>query len=86
MEVFQPRRLERIHEHKCRRRKRQKGKPGRDSEEELLEAAMARAPEEEDEFFQAVPQDETMKVRQAAVHLWRHPGKLEELMRNGGLS
>ena len=41
------------------------GQPGRDSEEELLEAAMARARVEEDEFLQAVPQDETMKERQA---------------------
>ena len=44
---------------KCRR-KRQQGKPGRDSEEELLEAAMTPARETEDGFFQAVPQDVTM--------------------------
>ena len=41
---------------KCRHRKRQKGKFGRDSEEGLLEAAMARARGEEVEFFEAVPQ------------------------------
>ena len=29
---------------------------------------MARARDEEDEFFKAVPQDETMKVRQAEVY------------------
>ena len=52
---------------KCRRRKRQKGKPGRDSEEELLEVAMARAREDEHEFLQAVPQDEATKVQQAEV-------------------
>ena len=33
------------------------------SEEELHEAAPAQAREEEDEFFQVVPQDETMKER-----------------------
>ena len=48
---------------KRRGRKRHKGKPGRDSEEELHEAAPAQAREEEDEFFQVVPQDETMKER-----------------------
>ena len=41
---------------KCRRRKWQKGKFGHDSEEELFEAATARAIEEEEEFLQAVPQ------------------------------
>ena len=61
---------------KCRRRKRQKGKLGRDSEEELLEAAMALALEEEGEFLQAVPEGETMKVRQAEVYFRRHPKQL----------
>ena len=37
------------------------------------------------ESFQAVPQDVTMKVRQAEVYFPRHPGKLEELMQNEGL-
>ena len=37
------------------------GNAGRDSEEESLETALARAREEEDKFLQAVPQDETMK-------------------------
>ena len=50
------------------------------SEEELLEAAMARAREEED----AVPKDETMKVRQVEVYFLRHPGQLEDLTRNDG--
>ena len=44
-----------------RRRKRLKGKLGGDFEQDLLEAAMARTREEEDEFLQAVSQDETMK-------------------------
>ena len=56
-----------------RRRKRQKGKPGRDSEE-LLEAALARAREEEDEFFQAVPQDEGTRERQAEVYFSEESG------------
>ena len=46
------------------------GKPGRDFEE-LLEAAVARAREEEDEFLRAVPQDETMKERQAEQFFFR---------------
>ena len=62
-----------------------KGKPHRDSEEEVLEASTARAREEEDEFFQAVPQHEATKVRQADVYRWRHPEQLEELMRNEGV-
>ena len=61
-------RIELEHAKKCRR-KRQKGKPGRDSGEELLQAAMTRAREEDDYFPRAVPQDESMKVRQAEV--WR---------------
>ena len=36
---------------KCRRRKQQKEKLGRDCDEELLAAAMARARDEEDEFL-----------------------------------
>ena len=42
-------RIELEHPKKCRR-KRQKGKPGRDSGEELLQAAMTRAREEDDNF------------------------------------
>ena len=71
---------------KCRHRKRQIGKPSRDNENELLEAATARARDEEDEFLQAVPQDETMKVRRTEVHVRKHPGKLGQLVRNEGVS
>ena len=60
-------RIEPEHPKKCRRRKRQRGKLGRDSGEELLQAAMTRAREEEDYFLRAVPQDASMKVRQAEV-------------------
>ena len=70
---------------RCRRRKRQKGKPGPDFEEELLEAAMAWASEEEDEFLQAVPQGETMTERQAEVYFWRNAEMIEVLMRKEGL-
>ena len=58
-----------------------KGKPGRDSEEGLLEATMARAREEEDEFLQSVPQDETMKKRQVEAYFRKKPEMLEFLMR-----
>ena len=51
----------------------------------LPEAATARA-REEDEFRQAVSQEETMKVRHAEVCFERHPGKRGEPMRNDGLS
>ena len=54
-------------------------------EEELHEAATARAREEEDEFFEVVPQDETMKERHGEVHSPRHPEMLEFLMRKGSL-
>ena len=70
--MFQALTQERIHEHIVDCRKRQKGKPGPDSEEELLKAAMARA-REEDEFLQAVPEDETVKVRRSEVYFRRHP-------------
>ena len=52
------------------------GEPG-SSIAARLEAAIARAREEEDEFLQAVPQDETMKERQAEVYFRRNPGMLE---------
>ena len=52
----------------------QKGKPGRDCEEELLASAMALAREEEDEFLQAVPQDEIMKEWQAKVFFSEESG------------
>ena len=61
------------------------GKPGRGSEEELLEATMARAREEEDEFLQAVPQDVTMNERQAEVCFRMHLEQLVERTRNEGL-
>ena len=51
----------------------------------MKEAAMTRAREEQDEFFQTGPQDETMKVRQAEMYLRRHPEQLEELSWNEGL-
>ena len=60
-------RIEPEHPKKCCRRKQQQGKPGCDSREEFLEAAMTRASEEEDSFPWAVPQNESMKVRQAEV-------------------
>ena len=50
----------------------------------LLEAAMALA-REEDEFFQAVPQDETMKAWQVEVYFRRNPEMLEFLMRKESL-
>ena len=54
---------------KCRRWKRQKGvKLAVSLRRRCLETAMTRARAEEDEFFQAVPQDETMKERQTAVY------------------
>ena len=55
---------------KCRRRKRQNGKLGRDSEEVV---AMAGAREDVDDFVQAIPQDGTMKVQQIEVFFRRHP-------------
>ena len=61
---------------KCCRRKRQKGKFGLNCEDELLEAAMARARDEEDEFLQAVQQDETMKVRQTEELFRMHQERL----------
>ena len=45
----------------------------------MLEAAMTRALEEEDEFLQSVPKDETMKERQAEVYFQRNLDKLEVL-------
>ena len=45
---------------------------------------MARA-REEDEFLQSVPQDETMKERQAEVYVRRNTEMLEFLMRREGL-
>ena len=59
-------------------RKRKKGKFGRAAE--LLEAAMARAREEEDEFFQTVFQNETTKERHAKVYFRRNPVMLEFFM------
>ena len=70
---------------KKRRRKRQEGKPGRDSEEELLEAVTARV-REQDEVLRAVPKDETKKVRQAIVFFRRHLEQLEKPTRNEDLS
>ena len=70
---------------KYRRRKRQQGKPGRDSEGQWLEAAMGREREKEDEFLQAVSQDETIKEWQAEVYFRRPPELLEFVMRKEGL-
>ena len=85
VEVFQAVIQERIHEPGLPRSavvgSGKEGIPGRDCEEELVEAAMART-REEDEFLEAVPQDETLKVRQAEVHFRKHREKLEELMRS----
>ena len=47
-------------------------------DEELL------AREEEDEYLQVVPQDETMEERQADVYVQRNPEMLEFLMRKQG--
>ena len=38
---------------------------------------MARARKDEDEFFQAVPHDETVKVRQTEVYFWKQPKHYE---------
>ena len=91
-EVFEAVVQERTHGHiadpsfpKCHRRKRQEGKHGSDPEVDLLEAALTRAREMEDEFLQAVPQDEAMKERQAEVHFRRNPEMLEFLIRKEGL-
>ena len=54
---------------KCRHRTRQQGKPGRVSEEELLEASTAREREEKDEFVQGGA--ETKKERQGEVYFRR---------------
>ena len=62
-----------------------KGNPCRHPEEELLEAAMARAREEEHEFLQTVPQDDTMKERQAEVLFQRNPEMFALPMRHEGL-
>ena len=62
-----------------------KGNPCRHPEEELLEAAMARAREEKDEFLQTVAQDDTMKERQAEVLFQRNPETFALPMRHEGL-
>ena len=67
------------HRKKCRRQEGQKGKLARDPKEELIEAAMARAREEEEKFPQAVPPDDTIKERQAEVPFRRNPERLEFL-------
>ena len=85
VEVFQAVIQERIHEPGLPRSavvgSGKEGIPGRDCEDELVEAAMART-REEDEFLEAVPQDETLKARQAEVYFRKHREKLEELMRS----
>ena len=51
-----------------------KGELAPDSEEELLDAVMAREREEEDEFLQTVQQDETLKEQQAEVYFSKESG------------
>ena len=51
----------------------------------MFKAAMARVRDVKEEFLQAVPQDETMTVRQAEVYFPRHPEQHEELTRNEGV-
>ena len=92
-EVFQVQIQQRIDEHivdPCFPRSavvgsNKKGNPCRHPEEELLEAAMARAREEEDEFLQTVSQDDTMKERQAEVLFQRNPVMFALPMRHEGL-
>ena len=64
-----------------RRKRQQKSKRACGPEEGLLEAAIARARREKDEFLQAAPQDETIKERQAEVYFRRNPEMLEFFMR-----
>ena len=47
--------------------------------------AYPRAREEEDEFLQTVPQDDTMKERQAEVYFLRNPDMLDFSMRKEDL-
>ena len=61
----------------------EESKPDCHSDDELLDAASARA-QHEDEFLHTVQHDERMKPRRAELHFNKHPERLVELVRHDG--